>query len=898
MNQQEIQTQLTQIEQNIANIKAMSGFSAEQLQTMLAPLQQKKTELQAQLLPAPKSVGQRGIATNGDISGDVITGDNNHIQHIINIYQDGGGTISPQRLQHALTSYTDWVMTHYGRLPLRGLSDREYYLPDPDLPDIYVSLAAQKEAEHGWQEKEQETEPIDMSNLLSQGPRLVITGGPGSGKTTFLRHIAYLLAHAIRTGDDRAIRKTLNLQGDIPLPIYLSLADFHRYRQTENGTLIDFISHTLIQQHGVYGLPNDFFAQMLSQDNTICLLLDSLDEIPDDDGRFQVSNAVLQLADHHSIGQILVASRDHAYVGRTMLPKPFKRFIVQPMVTAQIEALVNRWCQAVYQPRQANDEAHSLLKEIQTLETIRKNQGELPLVDTPLMVTIVAIVHYNERKLPQQRAALYEKCVTALLAEQHKGEEGEGSSLNALEKRGGSTDTKRGYLALLAYEMMCSGSDQPGGRTVSQAQMETWLLPAFQQNEGEENAPQKLHNFQRAMNDRASILHERAGEIEFTHLTFQEFLCAYYLATNLSPMEIAEFYKGEDRVSLSWWQETILLTIGYLAKTANTQALKLVQALLNTFPNDVNGFAAVELAAEGLLEMEILAPEIRRNTRSRLVFFLNDNNQLGSIPFRASAGRTLNALGDNRPGVGVVKRNGLNIPDIAWGNEVPVGTYSYQNGTTIITKPYRLAKHPITNEQFQCFVDAFDRDDSRWWRGMPTFRRDFREGQLPFANHPREQITWYQAVAFCRWISDKLGYGVDLPLEQEWEVAARYPDGRAYPWGNEFDLDKANINDHSRGMISSTTAVSIYPSGKNEILDLYDMIGNVNEWCRNKYDRPEQDQVDLSGDVRVIRGGSWRGPQHNTMAVFRYYDPPGDYNNAIGFRVVMRRFLSSPKSES
>ena len=173
---------------------------------------------------------------------------------------------------------------------------------------------------------------------------------------------------------------------------------------------------------------------MLSQDNTICLLLDSLDEIPDDDSRFQVSNAVLQLAANRSIGQMLVASRDHAYVGRTMLPKPFRRFIVQPMSEEQIRALVKRWCNAVYKPHQASDEASSLVKEIQTLEAIRQKQGELPLVDTPLMVTIVAIVHYNERKLPQQRAALYEKCVTALLAEQHKGEEGEGKQSHRIRK--------------------------------------------------------------------------------------------------------------------------------------------------------------------------------------------------------------------------------------------------------------------------------------------------------------------------------------------------------------------------------------------------------------------------------------------------------------------------------
>lgn len=609
------------VQQGVAAQEGLRGvLPDEQLAGILAALQEKEAALLVQLVGSGVvalgagaiAVGERGAQVGGAVGGNVVTGDNNHIEHIVQIYQDEGGRVSADRLKRAIADYAQWVMTYYGRLPLRGLSDREYHLPDPDLPDIYVSLAAQSEAGH-WAQREEKAEPIDMSGLLSQGPRLVITGGPGSGKTTFLRYIAFLLARAIHTGDDTAVRQWLHLQGPIPLPIYLSLADYHRYRrENKEGTLIDFISHTLIQQHGVYGLPPDFFAQMLCRDDTICLLLDSLDEIPTDDGRFQVSNAIMQLAANRSIGQMLVASRDHAYVGRTMLPKPFRRFLVQPMSQRQIDALARHWCTAVYRPpHDANKEVQALTGEIAILEAIRRKQGEAPLVDTPLMVTIVAIVHYNERKLPQQRAALYEKCVNALLAEQHKGEEGQGDGLSLLENRGGSTDAKRGYLSLLAYEMMCSRKDQAGGRTVSWAQMNAWLLPEFQRNEGVDVAAQKLDAFQRAMSDRASILHERAGEIEFTHLTFQEFLCAYYLAVNKSPEETARFFLEEERVSHSWWRETILLTMGYLAKTASAQSLKLGQALLETFPDNVLGLCAAEIAAVGLLEMEIPAPDRR-----------------------------------------------------------------------------------------------------------------------------------------------------------------------------------------------------------------------------------------------------------------------------------------------
>jgi energy-coupling factor transporter ATP-binding protein EcfA2 len=879
-----IAAEMETVQNAIAAQENLAGILPnDQLAGMLAPLHQKETVLLTQLLG---SLVVAGDAVGGDkLAGDKIMG-NKVIQHIVHIYREGGGRVSDEQLSRAIAKYASWVMDSYGRVLLRGLRDLEDEMPDPDLPDVYVSLAAQKEASR-WQEREKEPQPVDMSGLLNQGHRLAITGAPGSGKTTFLRHIAYLLARALHTGDETPVRQQLDLDGPLPLPIYLSLGDYHRYRQSNgDGTLIDFISYTLFHQHGVYDLPKDFFAQMLSRDSTVCLLLDSLDEIPDEVGRFQASHAVMQLAANRSIGQMLVASRDHAYVGRTILPRPFRRFIVQPMRPEQTAALTKRWCSAVYPPLQAGTETKALQAEIEALEAIRARQKEAPLVDTPLMVTIVAIVHYNNRKLPQQRAALYEKCVNALLAEQHKGEEGQGQSQPDLEKRGGSLDAKRGYLALLAFEMMRSGADKEAGRSTGLSQMQTWLLPAYEQAEGAAAAPAKFDEFRRAMCDRASILHERGGRYEFTHLTFQEFLCAYYLAVNETPAAIAAFFQAEGRVQHSWWRETILLTIGYVGKSAAPQALKLAQELLDSFPDEAAGLAAAELAAAGLLELEIPAPDARQMARRRLTGLLIDPTQIGELALRALAGRTLSRLGDERRGVGVVEWDGLKIPDIWWGNEVPLGTYPYQQSTRKITQPFCLARYPITYAQFQCFIDAPDVADKRWWADMPTDAQEWGEQAFPYANHPRERVSWYQAVAFCRWLSAKLGEEIRLPHEYEWEVAARYPDSRSYPWGDEFDKEKANTNE---GGIGQTTAVGLYPSGKNPALELYDLSGNVWEWCRNKYDDPDDDAVDESGAWRVRRGGSWLDLDYYARAAARPYPSPGYRGYGLGFRVVVVR---------
>ncbi|MCB0203009.1 MAG: SUMF1/EgtB/PvdO family nonheme iron enzyme, partial [Anaerolineae bacterium] len=146
----------------------------------------------------------------------------------------------------------------------------------------------------------------------------------------------------------------------------------------------------------------------------------------------------------------------------------------------------------------------------------------------------------------------------------------------------------------------------------------------------------------------------------------------------------------------------------------------------------------------------------------------------------------------------------------------------------------------------------------------------------PYANRPRENVSWYQATAFCRWLSEKLGEAIRLPHEEEWEVAARYPDGNSYPWGNNWDSDKANTN---KSGINQTTAVGLYPQGQNPELDLYDLSGNVWEWCQNKRNDPKDSAVDASGASRSLRGGSFIYDLYSARAAYRDFD--------LGFRVVV-----------
>jgi formylglycine-generating enzyme required for sulfatase activity len=255
---------------------------------------------------------------------------------------------------------------------------------------------------------------------------------------------------------------------------------------------------------------------------------------------------------------------------------------------------------------------------------------------------------------------------------------------------------------------------------------------------------------------------------------------------------------------------------------------------------------------------------------------------------RAEAGRKLAEVGDTRAGVGV-QPSGL--PDIAWC-KVPAGEFIYQDSARLTLPTFLIAKYPVTYEQFQAFVDAPDGFyNKKWWEGLT--KRETRPGEqaFKFANHPRENVNWYDAVAFCRWLSAKLGYRVRLPTEQEWEKAARGSDGRLYPWGNDYASGYANVDESKYGNIGSfylerTSAVGSYPHGASPY-GMLDASGNVWEWTLA--DREEDERPDGrsgSEERRVVRGGSWADGQGYACVPFYMQFDASLRFDAAGFRVV------------
>ena len=211
--------------------------------------------------------------------------------------------------------------------------------------------------------------------------------------------------------------------------------------------------------------------------------------------------------------------------------------------------------------------------------------------------------------------------------------------------------------------------------------------------------------------------------------------------------------------------------------------------------------------------------------------------------------------------------------------------------TVTLTKGYWIGKYPLTQEQWEAI--GCKRKEENYFQGVRL---------------PVECISWDEAISFCQKLNeimkDKLprGYHFNLPTEAQWEFAAKggiYSKGYEYSGSNQLDEvgwydGNSEIKRRDEKGVVRIDYKGTHPVGqkKPNELGIYDMNGNVFEWCWNYFDKyPEEDETDPigpeNGKFRVFRGGSWDCPTQNCRPSYRYLLAPIGRISIVGFRVAL-----------
>ncbi len=851
------------------------------------------------------------------------------IQIVVNFQAAPFDLSAEPDLDQLRADYLTYLRDAYRYLDMRGVPQVERVTFQLPLDDVYVPLLARPEmpeadtwlrvAGRRWRGEElpeevlleevpfvrtRDVQPVPVEEALERHPALVVLGDPGAGKSTLLKMLALNLAR--------------ELQG--PLPILLPLNAYADELQRGRVSLHDFLAqYYAARQHRLSDLKSLFDAAL--EAGQAVVLLDGLDEVQarrgfvgqfiEDFAREHVPAPKPHSQEPLAGNRVIVTSRIVGYRQAPLIGKRWRTYTLADWGREEFEHFADRWCTAFEITTKgdtpearaaAEQEREELLAAIFASESIER------LASNPLLLTIMALIKRQRVTLPRERVRLYELYLETLISAWNKA--------RSLDRRPvGPEMDYLGTVQVLAPLALWLRETNPTAGLVSRAALENWLTDYYQEEWDMARGPAcaKAREFLRGVHQYSNLLVERGrDQYGFLHLTFEEMLAAKGIAQQGQ----LGLDKSMETICKYWldpaWRETILLAVGVwgIVQQQPRVAGQVLRELCKTTLEGDDRGRNVVLAGEAL--EDVGQAGVGKAVAQAVTDALVRTMQSAETPphTRRQAGLILGRLGWQPEG-------GLD----AW-IEIPPGKFLYgeEKEEREITYAYRIGKYPVTNVQYARFLEAGGYQERRWWSDEGwSWRQGTYDSKAPdylkswLAKRPAEKrdrpfwwddrdlanplcpvvgVSWFEAEAYCNWLSAERDEEIRLPTEEEWERAVRGVDGWRYPWGDEFDFTRLNCADFWAGReldddawdkwwdspereLVGPTPVSTYPQGTNPA-GLWDGAGNVWEWTDSWYGE---------GETRVLRGGSWDYFERYARCAYRGVNDPAYFNDNIGFRV-------------
>ena len=851
------------------------------------------------------------------------------------------------------TAYLERLAERFAHLDLFRRADNVVGQP-VSLAQVYIALDTTETRTVPRHAKSSETlmvVPDSALRAVDTHQHLSLVGDPGSGKSTFVQHLCLALANARlgRPGAAELARDTASLPTG-PAP--------GRFDH-----LLAFIGRDLARHCGSERFMEPLRAALESGEALV--VLDGLDEVThpepderdpiysDQQRRLQVIEAIHSLARKFPKANVLVTCRVRVFPvdaqGKPLLG--FRTVTLRPFGPEQIEAFITRWFHEMKAAKRLPGEPEPYIASLRTAIATREQLDEL--AQQPFLLTQMALLVGRSQKLPDERVDLYEECARYLLWEWEdlKAAQTERDPSHTFIQNLGVPGLKRDDVQT-ALDVAAWQAFRAGQTELPEAHLRDHLSRKFLSVHPDMSL-QRAESLAARFIDQWLLdrngLYRSAGErrFEFPHRSFYEFITARCLVKNEDP-EADDWQAELPRLATAgtaYWREVMRFAASYARNPK-----RVAEALDELCPEALAPESGARVLLAGRVLADVGAAKVTEQRLGKAVYtrlepqlinLMRDSagaygvdaphDPAGFAPAdRLEAGRLLERLGWTPPDLyDLIAIEGELPPDRAVPSAEGVG----------LLRRFFIAKYAVTNAQYERFLNSVEYKQPAFWEtltacdetqrtviSMGPRARDWflgnggperRPGLWEHSDFGQSRrlapvvgVSWYEAAAYCAWLTARLrqredsvpevkgllaaapdpqAYLFRLPIEAEWEPAAgglwrgaAINEPPRYPWqsgpGAVTPNDIQRYANTSESGLGQTTPACTYPAGASQPHGVMDLAGNVWEWLANFYDK-DRDRISA-------RGGSWNIDLDDARVALRGWGSPDFDWSSQGFRVV------------